>query len=201
MTPFIDVRDLVVERAGAAICTVSHLEVAPGARLGLIGPNGSGKSTLLRVLAGLTRDFTGRCFVAAPLRERTLVHQEPFLFRGSVLSNTTYGMHAHGVRGKMARDRAVTWLERLGVTALADRGCAGLSAGERRRVALARALAREPRLLLLDEPLSDLDPPGIATVVKLLTELQNTTVVLTSPGDLPRSLLTSTYELSGTDAS
>ena len=58
MTPFIDVRDLVVERAGAAICTVSHLEVAPEARLGLIGPNGSGKSTLLRVLAGLTRDFT-----------------------------------------------------------------------------------------------------------------------------------------------
>lgn len=191
----IEVRDLIVERGGSAICTVPRLDVAPGERIGLVGPNGSGKSTLLRVLAGLERDFSGHCLVDVPPRERTFVHQEPWLFRGTVLSNVTYGLRARRMPRGHARGLAREWLERMGAADIVDRSGRELSGGEKRRVALARALVLEPRLLLLDEPFSDLDVAGIAAVSDVLLGLGNTTVVLSSHVDLPDSLFHRTQRL------
>lgn len=191
----IRVHDLIVERGGAVICAVPRLEVAAGERVGLFGRNGSGKTTLLRVLAGLERDFAGRCLVDVPLKERTFVHQEPWLFRGTVLSNVTYGLRARGRPRGPARRLAREWLERLGMADRAGRLREGLSGGETRRVALARALVLEPRLLLLDEPFSDLDADGTEAMTRVLTELRGTTVVLSSHVDLPGALVTSAYRL------
>jgi len=193
--PVIQIEDLKVARGSSVICQIPKLEVRAGERVGIFGPNGSGKSTLLMLLAGLIDDATrGRCEVAIPLRERVYVHQQPFLFKGSVLSNASYGLRAHGVAAKAAARSAGEWLERLGVAQLSDRGGEGLSGGEKRRVALARALALRPRLLLLDEPLSDLDSEGSDLVAKALLDLEETTVLIAAPTGLAARLVSRTYE-------
>ncbi|MGW1835505.1 ABC transporter permease [Streptomyces sp. NPDC002067] len=146
--------------------TTLTLDAAPGTTLAVVGPNGAGKTTLLRALLGLTpraradlrlgdRDAT-----ALPPHRRGVawVPQDGALFPHlSALSNTAYGLRAHGVPRAAARRAAQEWLDRLGVGALAHRRPGQLSGGQAQRVALARALAARPRLLLLDEPLAALD--------------------------------------------
>lgn len=146
------------------------LHVPPGEVLGVLGPNGSGKTTLLRTLAGLGRVASGRVAldgvplddpaagVFVPPEERPVgyVFQDYRLFPHlSVLDNVAFGLRAHGRR--VARAEAVPWLERLAIADLAARRPAALSGGQSQAVALARALAHRPGLLLLDEPLSALD--------------------------------------------
>ncbi len=142
------------------------LDAGPGTTIAVVGPNGAGKTTLLRALLGLTPrahaaltlgddDVTAR-----PPHRRGVawVPQDGALFPHlTALGNTAYGLRARGVRRAEARRAAQEWLDRLGVGHLAHRRPAGLSGGQAGRVALARALAAGPRLLLLDEPLAALD--------------------------------------------
>ncbi len=186
----IEITHLQVEREGKRICTVDQLTVAPGERLAVFGANGSGKTTLLRILAGLTHDYSGTCRVAVETGQRTYLHQQPFLFRGSVLTNVRYGE-----RQRAGQGRANDWLDRLHVGHLAERTTADLSGGERRRVALARALAMQPQLLLLDEPLADLDDEASAIVCETLSQLADTTLVIASPITLPAGLVEKEYVL------
>ncbi|MDQ8704013.1 ABC transporter permease [Streptomyces sp. LHD-70] len=142
------------------------LDAAPGTTIAVVGPNGAGKTTLLRALLGLTprahADLRlGEQHVSAlPPHRRGVawVPQDGALFPHlSALANTAYGLRAQGVRRDEARRIAQEWLDRLGVGHLAHRKPAQLSGGQAGRVALARALAPSPRLLLLDEPLAALD--------------------------------------------
>ena len=153
----------------------AELEVAPGETLALLGPNGAGKSTLLALMAGLLRPDTGtvtledrlltdtgpgRRSVWVPPHDRrvTLLAQEPLLFPHlSVRGNVEFGPRARGRTRSQAAAEAAQWLERIGVEELADRRPAALSGGQSQRVAVARALAAQPRLLLLDEPMAALD--------------------------------------------
>ena len=185
----IEISKLRVEREGETICTVDQLSVPPGNRLTVLGSNGSGKTTLLRVMAGLTDDYSGTCRVIPGHRELTYVHQHPLLFRGSVLGNVRYGQRTGG------RD-ALEWLRLVGMEHLAARSTRNLSGGEIRRIALARALAIEPRLLLLDEPLAELDNQAREIVCELLDSLTQTTIVVTSPTPLPGALGELNYTLS-----
>ncbi|MFD9814095.1 ABC transporter permease [Streptomyces sp. NPDC059080] len=146
--------------------TTLTLDAAPGTTLAVVGPNGAGKTTLLRALLGLTpRARAGlrlgdRDATALPPHRRGVawVPQDGALFPHlSALSNTAYGLRAHGVPRATARRAAQEWLDRLGVGPLAHRRPGQLSGGQAQRVALARALAARPRLLLLDEPLAALD--------------------------------------------
>lgn len=191
----IDVCSLKVSKEGRTICDVPKLTVRPGERLAVIGTNGSGKSTLLRVLAGLEHDYQGHCEVQATPRERTYVHQKPYLFRGSVLSNVAYGLRARGQSRSAATKAALACLERFGIRELASRTTRNLSGGETRRVAIARAVVLDPRLLLLDEPLSDLDAEGIESVCRVLTALTDTTVLIASPTTLRPALATEELRL------
>lgn len=186
----IELNDLKVTKNGTTICAIDRLSVAAGGRVGIIGENGSGKSTLLKVLAGLEQEIEGSCKVQIPPGDRVYVHQQPFLFRGSVLSNVMYGLRSRGVGGAECQRRARAWMDRTGVLALAESSSAHLSGGERKRTALARALAVEPGLLLLDEPLADLDNDGVARVLEVLGELSETTVVVASPTSPPDGLVT-----------
>ncbi|WJV48988.1 ABC transporter permease [Streptomyces flavofungini] len=142
------------------------LDAEPGTTIAVVGPNGAGKTTLLRALLGLTprahaalrlgdADVTR---LAPHRRGVAWVPQDGALFPHlSALGNTAYGLRAAGVPRAEARRAAQAWLDRLGVGHLAHRRPAQLSGGQAGRVALARALAARPRLLLLDEPLAALD--------------------------------------------
>jgi ABC-type nitrate/sulfonate/bicarbonate transport system ATPase subunit len=184
----LQIRNLKVEKAGKTICDLPDLDVARGERVAVLGPNGSGKTTLLRVLSGLEVEFTGKCQSAVSRRDRVYVHQSPYLFRGSVLFNATYGLAAR----KMARRKQVStareWLDTLGVGHLAERQCGNLSGGERRRVALARAFAIQSDVLLLDEPLADLDEEGMDIVCRAISTVTRATILMSSPVPLPDAL-------------
>jgi molybdate transport system ATP-binding protein len=157
------------------------LTAAPGECLALAGPSGAGKTTVLRVAAGLVRPDAGRVTCAgavwldtargidvAPERRRCgYVFQEYALFGHlSAWRNVAYALREEPRRMREPRARAL--LERFGVGHLAESRPRDLSGGERQRVALARALARRPHALLLDEPLSALDPRTSAAAAREL---------------------------------
>ncbi len=161
-----------------------QIAVAPGCCLALAGPSGAGKSTILRVLAGTRSPDRGRIrndpelwldtasgACLAPERRRCgYLFQEYALFPHlSAWRNVAYGMRATPRRQR--RQAAMAWLERLGIAARAEAKPAVLSGGERQRVALARALATDPCALLLDEPLSALDPRSRAGATRALAEV------------------------------
>nr|WP_207762057.1 ABC transporter ATP-binding protein [Arboricoccus pini] len=141
--------------------------ISKGEFIALMGPSGCGKTTTLRMIAGLDEPTGGeirlwgrRLNEDAPWkRNAPLVWQNyalfPFL---SVRKNIEFGLKQRGMPIRQRREKAFEWMERLGIAAYADRGIDQLSGGQRQRVALARALALEPEMLLLDEPLSALDP-------------------------------------------
>jgi sulfonate transport system ATP-binding protein len=140
------------------------LDIAPGEFLALIGRSGSGKSTLLRALAGLDRDTTGEVSVTGPV---AVAFQEPRLVPWKrVLANVHLGLRA---ADPTAEARAA--LAEVGLTERADAWPLTLSGGEAQRASLARALVRNPRLLLLDEPFSALDALTTITMHRLVVRL------------------------------
>jgi molybdate transport system ATP-binding protein len=174
----------------------AELSAAAGTTLVLVGPNGSGKSTVLRMLAGLERPDVGEVeldavtwgdtargvWLSAAERSVGWLPQDLALFPHlSALENAAFGLRARGERA--AETRARDALRSLGLERELHRRPAALSGGERQRVALARALAIEPSLLLLDEPLSSIDPSARATLRQLLrralAERSVTTVYVT----------------------
>ena len=191
----VQVSNLSVHKNGKAICSLPQLDVAAGQIHGIAGANGSGKTTCLRVLAGLEMELDGSCEIACAPRDRVYVHQSPYLFRGTVWSNVAYGLAARGVHKAEQRNQAIKCLQQLEVADLADRMTTGLSGGEVRRIALARAAVLRPALLLLDEPFAELDDRGVELVANLIRTLSETTVVITSPVSLPSSLVSSVTEL------
>ena len=186
---------LAVSKNEKAICSVSELAINKGERIAIVGPNGSGKSTLLRVLAGLETDLTGNLKSEVTQRNVVFVHQTPFLFRGTVQQNVEYGLKARSVPKAVQREQALAWLKRVGIAELAERDVKNLSGGERRRAALARACVLSPKLVLLDEPLADLDEAGIEAVRLALAELNDSTIVIASPTTLPDGFASHTFEI------
>ena len=191
----ISIRDLRVTVNDAVLCRLASLDVERGRRVALRGANGAGKSTLLRVLAGLVERFDGRVEVAAA--RPVLVHQSPYLFHGSVKGNVALGARGARARGGRGRVRVADVMAAFDLDGLASRPVADLSGGERRRVALARALLAEPDLLLLDEPLADLDVGGREALERVLADRADMTVVTASPVELPAFLGDAVVELSG----
>ena len=191
----IQINHLQVKRNGTTICAVPQLAVDSGDRLGILGENGSGKSTLLRVLDGLETEYAGTCQVASGRRQRVFVDQRVYLFRGTVLSNVTFGPRARGIGRRRASLAAMDLLKKLDIAHLAEANANHLSAGEKRRTALARAIAIQPTLLLLDEPAADLDGQGIQCLRQVLDELTQTTILITSPTSLPEGFVTRVYRM------
>lgn len=164
-----------IEMRFGRVCALSlpELEIADGERLGIRGHNGSGKSTLLRILASLLHPTSGTVEGLPPPGRAVLVHQRPYLLRGTAQDNVAYALRLH----QRPTTEATDWLERLGADHLADQQANTLSGGERRRVALARALATHPDLLLLDEPFAALDEPGADVLCRAIEAYDGTLVV------------------------
>ena len=165
-TSSLAVRTRGVTRAfdGRPVLAGVDLDVREGEFVALLGASGSGKTTLLRMLAGLDAPDAGRVLVP---RDRTVVFQEPRL----VPSKRVLGNVMLGQRRRAANDCAMAALAEVGLDTHADAWPATLSGGEAQRVSLARALVREPKLLLLDEPFASLDALTRLNMQALIGEL------------------------------
>jgi NitT/TauT family transport system ATP-binding protein len=165
----LEMRDLHLSFGPRSVLDGIHLDVRPGERIGVIGPSGAGKSTLLRLAAGLLRPDSGTCRNSF-LRTR-LVFQDPRLLPWrSVAANLDIALRAGGVPAGEIAARRDRWLARVGLSDAAHAWPGELSGGMAQRAALARALALEPDLLLLDEPFSALDPAMRADLGKLCAD-------------------------------
>lgn len=159
----IAIRGLAFERDGRRVLDIPALDLAVGSVTALLGANGAGKTTLLRILAGLEQPTRGDVYLgdARSARDRSLTtamtFQEPVFLRGTVRRNLTLGLSLRGVPGNDVEARLRRAAEDTGIAALLDRPARELSAGESQRVNLARALALDAPVLLLDEPLAGVD--------------------------------------------
>jgi tungstate transport system ATP-binding protein len=172
---FVDVSILAGE---VTILDDISLTLEPGAPTVLIGPNGAGKTTLLRAAMGLTPATRGRIAwggrEAAPPDKRAFMFQRPVMLRRSVMGNIVYALRAANAQRATQHDRANDLLTLVGLQSLAQRPARRLSGGEQQRLALARALARAPTVLFLDEPTASLDPyatVAIENAVRSITSL------------------------------
>ena len=144
------------------------LTLGPGAPTVLIGPNGSGKTTLLRAAMGLIPVTRGRVTWggrdASPPDRRAILFQRPAMLRRSTAGNVRYALAAAGVPRGQRANRAAELLALVGLEGLERRPARRLSGGEQQRLALARALARDPEVLFLDEPTASLDPAATKAI-------------------------------------
>lgn len=179
MSAVLAVRDLAVDLAGRRVLDGASLEVGDGELVGLIGPNGAGKTTLLRVVVGLLKPAGGQVLVAGePARTGHpalgyVPQRHEFAWDFPISVEDTVMTGRRGRIGFGRRPRVADWravgeaLDRVRMADLRSRTVGELSGGQRQRVLVARALAAEPSLLLLDEPLTGLDMP----TGELLTDL------------------------------
>jgi tungstate transport system ATP-binding protein len=161
-------------RVGAlAILSGITLDVGPGAPTLLLGPNGSGKTTLLKLGMELLTPSAGRLTFAGRSRgvgsRRALLFQKPVMLRRTAAANVSFALTAAG----RAADRAAVThlLHQVGLAGFEHRPARRLSWGEQQRLALARALARDPEVLFLDEPTASLDPAATKAVEEIIVRI------------------------------
>lgn len=195
-SPVVEVRGLWAGYEREPVLEDVNLTIVPGDFIGLIGPNGGGKSTLLKVLLGLLPPMRGavRLFGQPPALGRRLVGYVPQAFA----FDRAFPIRVHEVvrMGRLSRrglgrrytatdDAAVrTALDQVAAWHLRDRPFGTLSGGQRQRVLMARALAAEPQLLILDEPTASVDPQGRADLYVILRELNTHLSILLVTHDM-----------------
>ncbi|WP_026932185.1 anchored repeat-type ABC transporter ATP-binding subunit [Glycomyces tenuis] len=177
---------LTVSLGGRPVLDRVDLAVAAGETVGLIGPNGAGKTTLLRAVLGLVKPDGGTVAVAGGRpgyvpQKHEFTWDFPITVHGAVLNARTSGRRLAGPR-RADRDATGAALDRVGLAELAHRPVGELSGGQRQRVLVARALVREPELLLLDEPFTGVDAPTQQLLTELLGRLaaEGTAVLMTT---------------------
>lgn len=166
-----------LQAASTIILDRINLTIASGAPTLIVGPNGAGKSSLLRLCMGLAAPTSGRISWGGstdrtPVR-RAFVFQRPVMLRRSAAANVAYALAQAGAPRALRGTRVAALLERVGLADLAARPARRLSSGEQQRLALARALARDPEILLLDEPTANLDPAatrGVEEIVRMAAQ-------------------------------
>ncbi len=189
MNAVIETRNLTKTYGSVRALDGLSLSIPRGGVYGVLGPNGAGKSTLFRILLGLIRPSDGEATVmggrigdvAAGRRMGSMIETPrfpPFMTARQVL---VWLSAAHGL--KTDAKRVAGWLERVGLTEAADRKVRGFSVGMLQRLGVAAALITEPELVILDEPTSGMDPPGIQemrALIRSLSEKDGITVILAS---------------------
>ncbi len=173
----IEVRELTKNYDGKQILSTAEFQARAGEITAIVGPSAAGKSTLMRLLAGLELGengviaFRGKMASPAQLRQvSSLVLQQPVALRGSVLFNAMLAPRLMGASRQDARTLALTALKQVGLNEITKQDARKLSGGELVRLALARALAKNPELLLLDEATANLDPSNILRIERAIAQ-------------------------------
>lgn len=172
-----------VEKAYGAFKAVRkiNLEIDRGEFVAIMGPSGCGKTTTLRMLAGLEKPTSGEIFIEDRMMNNVPVYERdtPLVWQSLALfpfltarENVEFGLKMRGINASQRKERAMTWLDKLGLKGFENRQIDQLSGGQKQRVALARSLVTEPKMLLLDEPLSALDAHLVIRMQGVLTKLQ-----------------------------
>ena len=180
----LSIRNLALRRGGKTVLRDINLEVAAGELLVVIGPSGSGKSSLLRCINRLNDIAAGSIMLdgvsiydmpVTELRRKVgMIFQKTDAFAGSLAENIAYGAALQG--RELSRERILELMQRASLNVeLVDQSAGALSGGQEQRLALARALALDPTLLLLDEPTSSLDPIATGRVETSLLRLRRET--------------------------
>jgi molybdate/tungstate transport system ATP-binding protein len=181
----VEVENLSNSWAGFSLKNI-NIAVPEGGYFVLLGPTGSGKTLLLEAIAGAYSPAEGRIIVSGedvshlPPEKRRISYapQNHLLFENmTVRRNIEYGLHAKGIDERDRQKRSTHLVQMLGISHLVDRSPRNLSGGERQRVSLARALAVEPRAVLLDEPLSAVDAETKTTIIDYLRRVHKETGV------------------------
>jgi len=180
--------DIGIRFGHQQVLTGTELEIISGRCILLCGKNGTGKTTLLRIIAGLEIPDSG--FVNTgigkydwnkyrqQLRQTTVyLHQQPYMFDGDVISNLSFSLN-NKLSRKQRIDRINSAIEWAGLENIAKNSAKTLSGGERQRVAIARAWLRDPKILLLDEPITNMDQDSRARTIQLLINLKQQGVAL-----------------------
>lgn len=165
------------------ILNIHHLAFEKGVITAVSGENGLGKSTLFNIIAGMDVEYEGEVYRGVPLKETTLLQHPPVMLNRSVESNIAYPLKVRGTDPKKIKARVDELLGIFGIGYIAKKNALSLSSGERQKVALARALSFYPRLLLLDEPASNLDKDStrlIEGIIRDYSREYGTTTLLIS---------------------
>jgi tungstate transport system ATP-binding protein len=161
-----------VGAGGLRILRQISLVIGPGAPTVLIGPNGSGKTTFLRTAMGLIAPSSGQVtwggLAHSPPVRRAIVFQRPVMLRRSAIGNLRFALASAAVPRSERDRRANELLSLVDLIGLGERPARRLSGGEQQRLAIARALARSPRVLFLDEPTASLDPAATKAIEELI---------------------------------
>lgn len=191
MTPLIEVRDLSFQyEDGTRALEGVSFTLLPGETVAVLGPNGSGKTTFVLHLNGTLLGEGSVQICGTPLTKESLplvrskigmVFQDSDeqLFMPTVLEDVAFGPLNLGLTQEDAILKAKSALEKVGMSHALDKAPYHLSAGEKRRVALAGVLAMDPEILVLDEPNTFLDPPGLRNLLHLLKELPQAKLIIT----------------------
>lgn len=168
----VSVSDITFAAAGQTLIDAVSLSFQPVGTSVVMGPNGAGKSLLLRLISGLIEPDSGKVEIGTgPGRNgshATLMAQRPVLLRRTVAANLEFALDVRGVPGGERRSRIDELLAMVGLQGLHNRPARKLSGGEQQRLSLARALAMNPDVLLLDEPTANLDPTATAQIEKIV---------------------------------
>lgn len=183
--PLLNAEGLVKIYKGRTVVNEVALEIGAGEIVGLLGPNGAGKTTSFYMVAGLVRPdagkvtFVGEDITTLPMHLRArlgmgYLPQDESIFRKLTVEDNLLAIletRPH-LNRKERKEKAEQLMERFGITKLRKSLAITLSGGEKRRLTIARALTTEPRLLMLDEPFSGVDPIAVASIQQIIKELR-----------------------------
>lgn len=184
--------DIIVENVRKyygenVVLNIDKMNIEKGKITGIIGSNGSGKSTLLNIIAGLDLDYLGDILYENKKIDKkvysdmTMITQRPYLFRRSVFENIAYPLKIRNISKEEIEKNVEDILEKLDIVNLKNKKANRLSGGESQKVSLARGLVFSPKLILLDEPTSNIDPESIKVMEKQIIEYnkeKNGTVII-----------------------